>query len=336
MHARSKLIERHADTFQSYNKLCIFGPPSTDDLSYLSPEKVITFDYRVYKSLEFSLGDLLAFSLDVGKPTEFDAVIIHNPKAKAELDLILAFVTPMLCQGADIYLAGEKKSGIASASKKLSQYGSDVSKIDSAKHCQLWHVTLNKEVARFDLSNWLSVFEVSLNGISLKVAGIPGVFSVGELDEGTELLLENMFTRLEGRVLDFGCGSGVLGCYTKLLNPGIKLEMVDINLLALECARQTAILNDLDVDVYPSDGWSEVKGRLNALVTNPPFHQGVDTEYSTTEGFIKGAKDKLAKHAPFLLVANAFLKYAPIIEATFGRCDVLAENNKFRVYKAFR
>jgi len=150
------------------------------------------------------------------------------------------------------------------------------------------------------------------------------------------LLLNNMFTKLEGRILDFGCGSGVIGCYTKLLNPGIQLEMVDINILALECAKRTCELNSIEAKVYPSDGLAEVKGRVNGLVTNPPFHAGVSTEYMTTEGLIRLSKDKMVRHAPLLLVANNFLRYAHIIEGTFGRCDVLVENSKFRVYKAYR
>jgi len=248
----------------------------------------------------------------------------------------LAYIAPMLEVGADIFLVGEKKAGIASAAKKLDKYGSDNSKIDSAKHCQLWQVSLEKAAAAFSLDDWISSFPVSVNNIDLTVASIPGVFSMGELDGGTELLLTHMFTKLDGRIIDIGCGSGVLGVYTKLLNPVIQLEMVDIHLLALECAKKTCELNAIEAKVYPSDGWADVQGRVNGLVTNPPFHAGVNTEYQTTEGFIRQAKDKMAKHAPMLLVANNFLKYADIIEATFGRSDVLAENTKFRVYKAYR
>src|SRR5690606_30799484 len=112
-----------------------------------------------------------------------------------------------------------------------------------------------------------------------------------------------------------------LGVYTKLMNPSVQLDMVDINLLALVCAEKTAELNGVQANVYPSDGWMQVSGRVNGVVTNPPFHRGISTEYETTEQFIYKAKDKMAKYAPFLLVANSFLKYAAIIEKTFGRCD---------------
>jgi len=242
----------------------------------------------------------------------------------------------MLQQGAAIYLVGEKKAGIASAAKKLDAFGKNNSKIDSAKHCQIWQVNLDVNPATFDIDDWLEVYSVTLNNISFSICSIPGVFSFGELDQGTLLLLENMFTKLKGRVLDFGCGSGVLGIYTKLINPEINLEMVDTNLLALFCSRKSVELNNLEASVYPSNGWVDVKGRVDAVVTNPPFHSGVSTEYQTTETFIQSAPDKMTKHAPFLLVANSFLKYSAIIEKKFGRCDILAENKKFRVYKAYR
>lgn len=336
MQARSKVIERNSEQFEDHERLLIVSPPEKDNLSYLNPSKVITFDYRVFRSLEADLGGVLSFGFDSLDSANYDSAIIHIPKSKGELDLLLAFASSKLNEGADIYMVGEKKAGIASAAKKLDEYSDDLSKLDSAKHCQLWHGTLTKPSELFCFNDWMSHFEISLNNIDMKVASVPGVFSSGELDDATDLLLSNMFTRLEGRVLDFGCGSGVLGCYTKLLNPTIKLEMVDINYFALKCAEETARLNDLEVKIYPSDGWSDIQGRVNAVVTNPPFHQGVETEYTTTEGFIKTAKDKMAKHAPFLLVANSFLKYPSIIEATFGRCDILAETTKFRAYKAFR
>jgi len=333
---RSKSIERNADIFTGYKSLLIFGPPESDDLSYLNPKKVITFDYRVFQSHQASLGGRIEYSCSQAEKQTYDAVIIFVPKSKKELDLVLAYLTPMLMKGASIYLVGEKKSGIESAAKRLNSLGSNNSKLDSAKHCQLWQVSLEEDVSEFCLTSWIETFKVQVNDISVELVSIPGVFSFGQLDTGTELLLQNMFARLDGRVLDFGCGSGVVGIYTKLLNPSIQLEMVDINILAIECAKRSCELNRIEAKVYPSDGWKDVKGRVNGVVSNPPFHSGVATEYRTTEGFIRGAKDKMSKHAPFLLVANSFLKYAQIIEATFERCDILAENTKFKVYKTFR
>ena len=336
MHLTTQLIERNARQFSEYKNLLVLQPKTNDDLSFLCPKKVLTLDYRVYESLLPSLEEDIEYSLSHQADSIYDCALIFLPKSKGELDLILAYIAPMLQQDADIYLVGEKKGGIASAAKKLQAYGSDASKLDSAKHCQLWHVSLGIEIKAFNIDDWVKVVEFDFNETPIKVASIPGVFSFAELDEGTALLMENMFKRLEGRIVDFGCGCGVLGAYTKIINPDISLEMVDINLLALICATKTAELNGIEAKIYSSDGWSKIPGRVNGVVTNPPFHSGIATEYQTTEYFIHKSKDKMAKHAPFLLVANTFLKYAAIIEKTFGRCDVLAETSKFRVYKSFR
>ena len=336
MQLSTQVLERNAQQFSEYKNLLIMNPPANDDLEFLTPKKVLTLDYRVYVSHKNQLEDLIEYSLSHTPSTNYDASVVFLPKSKGELDLVLAYIAPMLEVGADIYLVGEKKGGIASAAKRLDNYGSNASKLDSAKHCQLWHVSLKERAKEFKIESWFKTLDFTFNNIELKVAAIPGVFSFAELDEGTALLMENMFTKLEGRILDFGCGCGVLGTYTKKLNPDIQLEMVDINLLALICAQKTIELNAIEAKIYPSDGWDDIQGRVNGVVTNPPFHSGIATEYQTTEYFIQKAKDKMAKYAPFLLVANSFLKYSAIIEKTFGRCDILAETRKFRVYKAFR
>jgi len=336
MHATSQVIERNIDQFSGYQNLLVFGPPEDDNLGFLNPKKIVTFDYRVYLSQQAACGERIEFTCRQTGLSVYDAAVIFLPKSKGELELVLAFVTPMLQHGANLYLVGEKKAGIASAAKHLNKLGQNNSKIDSAKHCQLWQVTLEIIVKPFQLADWFDSYTLELNGISLTLATLPGVFSFGRLDAGTELLLSNMLTRLKGRVLDFGCGNGVIGAYAKVLNPTIALELVDINCLALECAKQTCKLNSLDATIYPSNGWSDVTGRVDALLSNPPFHAGISTEYQTTEHFIRQAKQKMTKHAPFLLVANSFLKYRPHIEATFERCDILAENSRFKVYKTCR
>jgi 16S rRNA (guanine1207-N2)-methyltransferase len=336
MHPSSQSIERNARTFAEYQNLLIMNPPAHDDLSYLTPKMILTFDYRVYLSHQAEWEDRIAFTLAHKPEHAYDAALVYLPKSKGELELMLAYIAPMLVRGGDLFLVGEKKGGIASAAKKLAHYGADYSKLDSAKHCQLWQVNLDSEAEPFKLSAWIKHLPIRFKDSEISVASMPGVFSFAELDEGTALLMEHLPEKLEGRILDFGCGCGVLGVYTKLMNPSVQLEMVDINLLALVCAEKTAELNGVQANVYPSDGWMQVSGRVNGVVTNPPFHRGISTEYETTEQFIYKAKDKMAKYAPFLLVANSFLKYAAIIEKTFGRCDVLAETTKFRVYKGQR
>mgnify|MGYP000022797361 FL=1 len=337
MQLSSQILRRNEEYLASAASLLIINPPEVDDLSFLQPKKVLSFNYRVVHSHKDALEEIVQFGAHQKDAQRYSTALVYLPKAKGELDLTLALAGSMLEQGADLYLVGEKKGGISSAAKKLDLIGSGATKLDSAKHCQFWHVKAEDYSNKpFNLSDWVQFYICEHQGIAFKLATIPGVFSFGRLDDGSAQLLDSMPSNLRGRNLDFGCGSGAIGIYAAKKNPDISLEMVDTNWLALECAKISCKENDIDAKIYPSDGWAEVEGRVNGVMTNPPFHQGISTEYNTTERFIRTAKDKLTKHAPFLLVANSFLKYPPIIESTFERWDTLSENKKFSVYLARR
>jgi 16S rRNA (guanine1207-N2)-methyltransferase len=68
------------------------------------------------------------------------------------------------------------------------------------------------------LESLAQVFDVPLAEGPLKVS-LPGVFSHGRLDRGTELLLEHLDKLPSGHLLDFGCGAGVLGAAVKRRYP---------------------------------------------------------------------------------------------------------------------
>ena len=53
--------------------------------------------------------------------------------------------------------------------------------------------------------------EYSYRGITLSFRTDAGVFSKGEVDTGTRLLLEALPQEMSGEILDLGCGWGVIG-----------------------------------------------------------------------------------------------------------------------------
>ena len=79
---RTKAIERNAQEFSEYENLLIFGPPANDDLTYLTPKKVITFDYRVFLSHQAALNEAIEFSISSTEKAVYDAALVFLPKSK--------------------------------------------------------------------------------------------------------------------------------------------------------------------------------------------------------------------------------------------------------------
>lgn len=265
----------------------------------------------------------------------WQGLLLYLPKAKAEAQFLLAQLTPLLAPGAPIWVVGDNRGGINGAEKLLAPYCRHPRKQDSARRCSLYQGQLDQPVTPFALEAWFGEYVLELGEHSLRIQALPGVFSAAELDEGSRLLLDYL-PPLNGRVLDLGCGAGVIGAVLKQRYPDIQLELADINALALASARRTLALNGLEGKVYPSDGYSDVPAGLQHIITNPPFHAGLNTHYQATEQMMLQAPRLLTKGGDLLLVANAFLRYPPFLEQAFGPhgWQILAQTNKFKLYLA--
>jgi len=115
-------------------------------------------------------------------------------------------------------------------------------------------------------------------------------------------------------------------------NPALRVNMVDISALALESSRRTLAINGLQGKVTASDVYSDVATRFQHIVSNPPFHAGLKTFYAATEQFLAKAPEFLLPNGSLTIVANAFLRYQPILETHFKRTEVISSDAKFKVY----
>ncbi|WGE46587.1 16S rRNA (guanine(1207)-N(2))-methyltransferase RsmC [Actinobacillus equuli] len=232
--------------------------------------------------------------------------------------------------GQEMLIIGENRAGVRSVEKLLETYG-DIAKIDSARRCGLYHFEL-KNVPQFNRKAFWKSYQLS----DLTIFALPAVFSSAELDGGTQLLLSsfNKADRLKGKVLDLGCGAGVIGASLKQQFEKIKLTMSDIHAMALESSRRTLAENLLEGTVVASDVFSNIEERFDLIVSNPPFHDGIDTAYRAVEDLITQAKQHLNRGGELRIVANAFLPYPDLLDKAFGSHKVIAKSNKFKVYSA--
>lgn len=268
-----------------------------------------------------------------------DTVVVFMPKAKAELALRLQAAAALVAPAGSLVLIGEKREGVASAVKQLQAISSQAYKVDSARHCQVWQGTPDAPGQPLKMEDWLEWHTVEVAGVSVEVAGLPGIFSAGRLDEGTRMLLDTLAAQpVRGPVLDFACGAGVIGAWLQANQPGdgLRVDGVDVQAQAVLCARETYRRAGAEGHIEPGDGLAEVSGRYQTIVTNPPFHSGVRTDTSMTTRFLQQVAKHLKSGGELRLVANSFLPYQEQIDRHIGPSEVLARDNRFTVYRAKR
>ena len=107
-----------------------------------------------------------------------------------------------------------------------------------------------------------------------------GVFSKNGVDFGSRLLLD--FIPLEevgGKILDLGCGYGVIGIALNKLT-GANVDMVDVNLRALHLTEMNVSANKCqNINVFESNVYENVNTKYTSIVTNPPIRAGKKVIY---------------------------------------------------------
>ncbi|MBQ4811901.1 16S rRNA methyltransferase [Pseudoalteromonas luteoviolacea] len=265
---------------------------------------------------------------------QLDLVIYYYPKSKPEAQMMLSNIRAISSSDTRLLVVGENKGGVKSVEKQLKSYAEASFKLDSAKHCILYEFNNLSPEHQFDITHYHQQFRVKAADQEFDAVSVPGVFNHGKLDVGTELLLNNITLPERGQALDFGCGAGIIATFILNKRPNLSMHCLDVSALALYASEQTLKLNGHKGTYILSNGLSEVTEKYDAIISNPPFHTGLSTDYSISEAFIKNAKHIMHKRASLQIVANSFLKYPPIIEQYFGTYSTTIKNTKFAVYHA--
>lgn len=126
-----------------------------------------------------------------------------------------------------------------------------------------------------------------------------GVFSKDGLDFGSRLLLETIpLEEVGGKILDMGCGYGVFGIVLSKLTHA-HVDMVDVNLRALHLTERNIKENHIvDVDVFESNVYENVKDKYSTIITNPPIRAGKKVVYD----IVMNAKNYLDDDGKLYLV----------------------------------
>lgn len=175
-----------------------------------------------------------------------------------------------------------------------------------------------------------------INNINFYFYTDNGVFSKGELDFGTELLLKtfkyNCYPQGK-KALDIGCGCGPIGIYLSKLN--FTVDMSDVNIRALNLTRKAVDEQILSANIIESDGYQNINSKYNYILSNPPIKAGKKVLYD----IVIGSKDYLELDGELWIVIRKDKgadSLARDMKEHFSKVEVIAKKKGFNIIKAIK
>lgn len=247
--------------------------------------------------------------------------------------MALAGVGSALLPGGPLLVYGAKDEGVASAATLMAEYLEGVETLGVGGHCRvLKGVRGTNPLFEGDvLQRWREVHPLDLPGLPDRWVSYPGVFAQGHMDPGTRLLLAAL-PPLERsvRILDYGCGSGIIGAFLLGRYPGVRVHFSDVDCVALEAARE----NVPEGVFHLREGLPFPPAEpYDAIVTNPPFHRGKEEEPGLIRDLIERSPQGLSRRGRLILVAQRRLPLEGALRAVFQEVALLAHEGGFRVWE---
>jgi 16S rRNA (guanine1207-N2)-methyltransferase len=181
----------------------------------------------------------------------------------------------------------------------------------------------------------LGMVQTRLRGQTFKFLTSSSVFSKKQVDPGTRLLIEAMLLPDSGNVLDVGCGYGAVGIAAAASNPRLRVVLTDVNMRAVQLARQNIKINRVrNAEVRHGCLYEPIKElTFNCVLSNPPVSAGM----ATVLAIIQGAPKFLSCDGTLQMVVRSKIGKKTLPNAfaeAFGNYSVLARKSGYRVLLA--
>jgi 16S rRNA (guanine1207-N2)-methyltransferase/23S rRNA (guanine1835-N2)-methyltransferase len=180
-----------------------------------------------------------------------------------------------------------------------------------------------------------------LEGTGMLIHNHANVFSRTSLDIGARFMLDNLPVHSARKVIDLGCGNGVLGLALLAKDPEVEVTFIDESYMAVASAQ-------LNVEHNLPDGMPRARfmvnncldgvavGSADRILCNPPFHQlQAITDHIAWQMFTD-AHRVLPQGGELWIVGNRHLDYHNKLKRLFANAQVVASNSKFVILKAIK
>ena len=269
----------------------------------------------------------------------FSQAVVHLQKGRAATQEGLSTAWKNLGLGGRLLLVGGNELGIKSAVKRLGQelgQGGDLlvnrarSRVVSFERSQHPGPEVPDQIE----------VEVENGGEAFTLQSAVGVFSADRIDRGTRLLMENLpAVESATRILDMGCGIGVLGLVALKRWPEATAVLADVDRRAVEAANQNAVDLGLSERCHTA-WWDAVQEKppskdCDLVLINPPFHTGKKVDLDPAKAMFRSLDQVLAPGGISLIVANRTLPYEQQLGG-IGRVRMISAGAGFKLMELRR
>lgn len=159
----------------------------------------------------------------------------------------------------------------------------------------------------------------------------PSIFSPNSIDNGTLAMLSVIDFLPSDKVLDLGCGYGIVGILAGKLIGEENVIMCDVSEQAIEYATMNLRMNNVpNIRIRLSDGYKNVgETDFTLILSNPPYH----ADFSVPKHFIEVGFKKLAIGGKLIMVTKRLDWYKNKLTSVFGSVKV-HEINGYYVFVA--
>ena len=258
----------------------------------------------------------------------FDGIVLRQPRGTVTLIMLTSLLGARLAPGGQLLVGGANDEGARSMARHLSELFGQVEVVATRRHCRVVAARRPRADLRGELEGWSLAVGAEVAGVSLSWRSWPPLFAHDRLDAGTKMLLESL-PPLEGAVLDFACGAGVVGQFLLRRGDPIELTLSDVDPLALHAAHH----NVPGVPAQLADGLPP-GGPWQHIVSNPPLHLGKDEHRGTLAALAAGAPERLRRDGSLWLVVQGSTPVRRALQGAFTTVERVAHSPSYAVWRA--
>ena len=271
--------------------------------------------------------------------SSFDQLLYRVSKEKPVTHHIINSAQRLLKQEGNLVLAGEKNDGVKTYTDKACRYFGSTTKPKKQGTTYISVISNQQRsvVPLLDDCNY-SQLRSCITIQDQKLFSKPGLFGWNKVDQGSAFLadvLTDFFQHLgtePKQILDLGCGYGYLSLMASK-HTNAPIVATDNNAAAIAACSKNFSEFGVRGEVVAGNCADNINEKFDAVLCNPPFHQGFNTDNVLTQCFVDSSYQHLNRGGKALFVANRFVPIERCAENLFktGNIEKIAENKRFKL-----